>query len=331
MSRLLNALSGVTPQGRDANGSTASIAADNAQLGRSDQGRDLIEEMAQALARYSPPGPEQAAPSVFHIGSANVPAPLPINDFEDDFPDDGPVPIPSTWLQQKLNPEPSWFRTQARAAAIGLGGGLAVIIPLVLVVSGQASKLQAALLSGPELIPPKVAERSPAQPRIEQASQPAPKPRIIVTTPVTTTPVAPPPAAETAATPVEARVIRSETIPPAPMVASLAPAPSTPTAVAALAPPAAEPKSDRKGELRKRGEEQVAAGEIGAARQVLAEAAAAGDMEAALLLGETFDPNMLAAWGIKGATPDVGVALIQYRKALGAGIERARVRIKALE
>ena len=47
-------------------------------------------------------------------------------------------------------------------------------------------------------------------------------------------------------------------------------------------------------------------------------------------LAETYDPNMLAAWGTRGVAADVAKARALYRKALSLGAERAQVRLDAL-
>ncbi len=48
-------------------------------------------------------------------------------------------------------------------------------------------------------------------------------------------------------------------------------------------------------------------------------------------LAETYDPNMLAAWGTRGVAADVAKARALYRKALSLGAERAQVRLDALK
>ena len=48
-------------------------------------------------------------------------------------------------------------------------------------------------------------------------------------------------------------------------------------------------------------------------------------------LAETYDPNMLAAWGTRGAIADVARAKALYHKSLGLGMARAQVRLEALQ
>jgi hypothetical protein len=49
------------------------------------------------------------------------------------------------------------------------------------------------------------------------------------------------------------------------------------------------------------------------------------------MLGETFVPNVLAAWGALGATADVAISRSLYGRALAGGMDQARARLKALE
>jgi hypothetical protein len=47
-------------------------------------------------------------------------------------------------------------------------------------------------------------------------------------------------------------------------------------------------------------------------------------------LAETYDPNMLAAWGTRSVAGDVARAQALYRKALSLGISAAHGRLEAL-
>ena len=80
-----------------------------------------------------------------------------------------------------------------------------------------------------------------------------------------------------------------------------------------------------------RAEAMIARGDIGAARDILAQAASAGSTSARFALAETFDPNMLAAWGTRDPVAEVGTARTLYEQTLSAGDERARARIEALK
>ena len=67
------------------------------------------------------------------------------------------------------------------------------------------------------------------------------------------------------------------------------------------------------------------------ARTISAELSVPPLAPAAFALAETYDPNMLAAWGARGWAADVGQARALYRKALAGGISRAQSRLDALK
>jgi hypothetical protein len=75
----------------------------------------------------------------------------------------------------------------------------------------------------------------------------------------------------------------------------------------------------------------IASGELDTARAILEVAATEGGAEARLLLGETYDPNVLAAWGVTQGATDVARARDLYLSALALGDERARRRLQALD
>lgn len=72
-------------------------------------------------------------------------------------------------------------------------------------------------------------------------------------------------------------------------------------------------------------------GDLRAAREILARAAAEGSFIARFALAETFDPNMLAAWGAREQVADVSLARTLYGQAQTAGDMRAARRIEALQ
>jgi len=287
------------------------------------QAQDIVEELAAALARFSETG-KAGRPS-----GANLPAALPINDFEDDFPDDEPVPIPSSWTEAPaLQNTGAWILDQTRAAVLGLSAGLLIVVPVVLILTGHVPGLGSidilARAAAPVAPPAKaviVASRGDVVPStLVSETKPSDviKPRIVATSPIAI-PTAPPlelrtepPRSEPAATQVAAIVT---VVPPEPV---------------AVTRPVLTAEQER-AMLRSEGQRLIGAGEIAAARDPLARAAAAGDHAAALALGETFDPNMLAAWSVRGISPDVGAARSLYRRALSAGISEAKVRLDALD
>jgi hypothetical protein len=72
-------------------------------------------------------------------------------------------------------------------------------------------------------------------------------------------------------------------------------------------------------------------GDVIAARTLLATAAAATSPRALFLMAETFDPNMLAAWGTRGVTADPDRARALYAAANALGHEKADGRLDALK
>ncbi len=82
--------------------------------------------------------------------------------------------------------------------------------------------------------------------------------------------------------------------------------------------------------LRKRGEELVAAGQLGPARLVLRRAAEAGDSDAALALAITYDPILLRARVVIGVAPDDAMARAWYEKAKELGSMDASRRLEAI-
>jgi len=77
-------------------------------------------------------------------------------------------------------------------------------------------------------------------------------------------------------------------------------------------------------------EAMIVAGNMKEAREALARASEGGSQIASFALAETFDPNMLAAWGLRDRVADVGAARALYAQALGAGDSRAQARLEAL-
>jgi hypothetical protein len=75
----------------------------------------------------------------------------------------------------------------------------------------------------------------------------------------------------------------------------------------------------------------IATGDIAAARRILQPGAVDGHSPHLLALAETFDPNMLAAWSARGAAPDVERARALYQSALAKGERKARQRLEALD
>jgi hypothetical protein len=82
--------------------------------------------------------------------------------------------------------------------------------------------------------------------------------------------------------------------------------------------------------LTRQGEQFAAAGDLVTARILLQRAAEAGDATAAIALGATYDPNVLAKLGVVGMNADVEKARSWYRKAESFGSPDASQRLNAL-
>jgi len=82
--------------------------------------------------------------------------------------------------------------------------------------------------------------------------------------------------------------------------------------------------------LLKRAEDFLKIGDIAAARLALRRAATAGSAQAALTLGMTFDPAVLAEQGVLGLTPDEGQARTWYQRAADLGSSEAKRRLERL-
>jgi hypothetical protein len=82
--------------------------------------------------------------------------------------------------------------------------------------------------------------------------------------------------------------------------------------------------------LTQRGQQFAAAGDLVTARILFQRAAEAGDATAAVALGATYDPNVLAELGVLGVGADAEKARSWYRKAESFGSPEASRRLNAL-
>jgi hypothetical protein len=82
--------------------------------------------------------------------------------------------------------------------------------------------------------------------------------------------------------------------------------------------------------LMKHGEQFIAAGDVVTARLAFQRAAEAGDLNAAVALGATYDPTVLAKLGVVGISADVAKARSWYQKAEKLGSPEARRRLEVL-
>ena len=251
-----------------------------------------------------------------------------------------------------------------REAARRLRGRRRGLLPLVL---ATVAVLGTAAVTLPRLKAPgpKSAAASPAlavvPPQIaptERASPPSAEPKLAVAAPAADTapvlaaaapvPVAEPPPVAAALAP----VAPAPPVEPAPAVAPLAASPALPPAVSAAialqvappssaAAPAQVPSASAPAErivlpaaelqrLTTRASELLRLGDISGARLLLGRAAASGDARAIFALAETYDPNRLAALGVRGIRGEPERAKALYAEALAEGVAEARLRLSDL-
>jgi len=77
------------------------------------------------------------------------------------------------------------------------------------------------------------------------------------------------------------------------------------------------------GKLMERGAAMMALGDVSAARLLYQRAAEAGNGQAAIELGRTYDPQYLAKTNLVGIKPDPTLASNWYQRALALGDTKA--------
>ena len=100
-----------------------------------------------------------------------------------------------------------------------------------------------------------------------------------------------------------------------------------PVAREILAPPARRIDPDELAMLLKRAKGLLAIGDIAAARLLLERAADAQEVEAALMLAGTYDPQVLGTQDMRSVTPDPAAARLWYQKAAQLGSADAKRRL----
>ena len=76
---------------------------------------------------------------------------------------------------------------------------------------------------------------------------------------------------------------------------------------------------------------KIQQGDIAAARRLLERAAESDEAVAMFVLAETYDPQMLARWGVVGIKPDLEKARALYEKAERRGVQGAKERLLAIQ
>jgi hypothetical protein len=183
---------------------------------------------------------------------------------------------------------------------------------------GEAEAYNTVVSSRNKLVAqPDAAPAPSVTPALTVASAPSVTPALTVASAPSVTP------AQTVASAPSATPVRVET------VAALPPSPPPEPAAPASQPMRAlDPESIKL--LMQQGEQFVASGDLASARLVFRRAAEAGDAAAALAVGATYDPVVLAKIGVRGMGADVEKARSWYEKAKDFGSPDAPRRLEML-
>lgn len=205
--------------------------------------------------------------------------------------DDEPMPIPSTWREKSRHDEDRPFMRQLGAALMGLAAGLLVIVPAVLWLTG---------VIGPQgkrgdVVASRASERPVAKVR----------------------PIEPP---------LDSATFYSSDTPGS---VAADPGPVTTASMARVASPVPVDPSQQIEQVLVLARQKIDGGDVTGARDLLS-GEDMGQAAIAFALAETFDPNMLAAWGSRGVSADVQRARALYGRALDLGFGRALARLDAL-
>ncbi|HXE70038.1 MAG TPA: hypothetical protein VN523_11825 [Hyphomicrobiaceae bacterium] len=222
--------------------------------------------------------------------------------------DDEPMPIPSTW-REPAQSDDRWLRQQMGATLLGLCAGLLVVVPIVLWLSGwlgEAQKSRPQRSAEPTL--------TPIEPRAGEVKTVKVQVRPVERTPQT--------AAQYVTGSIDGRAAAEP-----PRLEPIAAVPVARAPEPATRPEPARQVDDRLAEARHR----IESGDVSGARDILSAAEGNAPGPISFALAETYDPNMLAAWGTRGAIADVARAKALYHKSLGLGMARAQARLEALQ
>jgi hypothetical protein len=199
----------------------------------------------------------------------------------------------------------------------------------------------------PEAAPPRIAQTAAPEPRIAAPEAQAvyrSRPAEATVAPAAAAPAAPAavaPAAPAAAAAVVARPADAYAMVPSRQDISSAYQSAIKNQVAAVAPAAPLPAApapqvrridpDELAGLLTRAKSLLAVGDIASARLLLERAADAQEAEAALMLGTTYDPQVLGNQDMRSITPDPAKARHWYQKAATLGSADARRRLSQIQ
>jgi hypothetical protein len=287
------------------------MAENSTRIQSSDPSPDALEDINDPRFAHYRYTRSNAAPD----DSVDEPFPLFLSDQSEEFHYDGNRP---TWIT------PSRILTGLFAAAV-VAMGLAFFSVdaardiIVNIVNAKAAltgvapvQARAAMKEAVQPVALNATVTRPDQPsrdEITMAYQAAIKSQIVARDPAPAASPLPPPAAPAAS--------------PAAPAASPAAPPAAPTA-RRLDP-------DELEVLLKRARNLLAIGDVASARLLLERAADAQDVNAALMLARTYDPEVLGTSDARSVMPDPEQARLWYRKAAELGSERAQQRLAQMQ
>jgi hypothetical protein len=117
----------------------------------------------------------------------------------------------------------------------------------------------------------------------------------------------------------------------APATAPMAALPTVVAPPAVAAPPARRIDSDQLATMMQRAKSMLAVGDIASARLLLERVAEAPDANAALMLAQTYDPQVLGTSDVRNITPEPAKARAWYQKAAQLGSADAQRRLAQLQ
>ena len=275
---------------------------------------DLVS--AAAAQRTISPAFEDGLSTLSHFQPRPFFAPQPIAPSPLDLGhDDELMPIPSTWRQPLAQEDDRWFLRQMGSGVLGLIAGLMIVVPAVLWLSGFFSPQKSGPTAAARVAPSAVDAR--AEPETKVANVKAVRMPVRPMDPVR--PVEKPP--ESAAQFVTASIEQ-------PRPASIeAEPPQVPVIATARL---IDPNKARIDGLLAQAAQRIDSGDIAGAREMLEGADDVRQGAVFFALAETYDPNMLAAWGTRGVAADADKARALYHKAFDLGVAQAQKRLDAL-
>ena len=228
--------------------------------------------------------------------------------------DDEPMPIPSTWRQPLAGDDDRWFHQQMCATVLGLIAGLMIVVPAVLWLSGFFSP-QRSETAAARAVPTAADARTAPKAKFADGKVGAPVRPADATRHAEESPES------------EAQLVKGKVEQPSPAPVEVKSPPLGPMIAAARF---IDPNQARIDGLLAQAAQRVDSGDVAGAREMLTGADDDGQGVVSFALAETYDPNMLAAWGTRGVAADAAKARALYQKAFGLGVARAQNRLDGL-